>query len=291
MDELNYHHLYYFWVVTQEGGVTRASRKLNVAQPTISAQLKRFEDSLGTPLFERRGRSLVLTAIGRKVQRYAEQIFTLGKELLGELNGREPSIPTRFAVGITHDLPATVAEPLLAPLWNLPQPVPLVLHTGTPGELLAAQAMHDLDIVLATEPSAAHATVRTHSRLLADLPVELVGPPELATRYRRGFPGSLQNAPLILPATANRLRIAVERWLAEHRLKLQVVAEVDDEAWQRRLCAQGRGLIATVRPRADSLQSVGKLSGVTVPCYAITLERQPTHPAIRTLFSQTEAQG
>lgn len=71
MEWLNYHHLFYFWVVAREGGVTRASEQLYLSQPTISAQIRALERSLGEKLFVKSGRNLILTEIGRVAFRYA----------------------------------------------------------------------------------------------------------------------------------------------------------------------------------------------------------------------------
>ena len=54
MEWLNYHHLYYFWVVTQEASITRAGERLRLASSTISVQIARLEESLGGKLFQRR---------------------------------------------------------------------------------------------------------------------------------------------------------------------------------------------------------------------------------------------
>jgi LysR family transcriptional activator of nhaA len=285
MDELNYRHLLYFWVVTQEGSVTRASQKLSVAQPTISAQLKTFERTLRAPLFRRTGRTLELTETGRTVQRYAEQIFSLGRDLLAQLEGRETAHPVRWSVGVARDVPAALAETLLSAALPLPQLGTVSILTGTAAELIAALAAQRVDLVLGAEAGHAHTAIRTHSRVLVESPVVFAGPTELATRYRRGFPGSLQNAPLVLPPAANELRLNIDRWLLEHRVQPKIVAEVDDEAWQRRLCRAGRGLIAIPAPRpGDGLHSVGKLAGVTLSCYGITLDRQPSHPGVRAVL-------
>jgi LysR family transcriptional activator of nhaA len=286
MDELNYRHLLYFWVVTQEGSVTRASQKLNVAQPTISAQLKKFEQSLGARLFRRAGRTLELTETGRKVRQYAQQIFTLGDGLLAELQGRDHNRPLPLSIGVARDVPAAMAEPLLAAWWSSSDLATVSIHTGHPRDLLSALAIQTVQLVLATETGDAFAAIRTHSRLLLESPIVLAGTKELATSIRRGFPGSLQGTPLILPTSALALRMAIDRWLAQHHIRPHIVAEVDDEAWQRRWCQAGRGLIATVPPHADDrLHTVGKLAGVKLACYGIALDRQPTHPVVRGVLS------
>jgi LysR family transcriptional activator of nhaA len=285
MDELNYRHLLYFWAVTQEGSVTRASQKLDVAQPTISAQLKKFEQSLGARLFRRAGRTLELTETGRKVRRYAEQIFTLGDGLLAELRGGDTARPATLSVGIAGDIPASLAEPLLAAAMASSGTTALSILTGRARELLTALAVQQVDLVLATETGESCSAIRTHARLLTESPIVLAGPKEMAAPFRRGFPGSLQDAPLILPTVDVAIRTAIERWLVQHRIRPRIVAEVDDEAWQLRMCHAGRGLIATVTPRAeDRLHPVGKLAGVNLACYGITLDRHPAHPGVRAVL-------
>jgi LysR family transcriptional activator of nhaA len=69
---LNYHHLLYFYTVAREGSVARASEALHLTQPTISAQVRQLERTLGERLFERRGRGLALTEAGRLAYHYAE---------------------------------------------------------------------------------------------------------------------------------------------------------------------------------------------------------------------------
>ena len=65
MERLNYNHLHYFWVVAREGGIAKAGEVLGLTQPTISAQLRALERALGEKLFQKSGRGLALTEMGR----------------------------------------------------------------------------------------------------------------------------------------------------------------------------------------------------------------------------------
>jgi LysR family transcriptional regulator, transcriptional activator of nhaA len=106
MNRLNYHHLLYFWAVAKEGSLRRAAEKLHISQPTISAQIRQLEESLGEVLFSRSARSLTLTEPGQVVFGYAEDIFELGRELVTTL-GQEPSErPLRLQVGIFSLIPS-----------------------------------------------------------------------------------------------------------------------------------------------------------------------------------------
>jgi LysR family transcriptional activator of nhaA len=90
MNWLNYHHLLYFWTVVREGSVSKAAEKLRLAQPTVSAQVRMLEKALGQELFVKKGRTQLLTDVGRTVYRYADEIFGIGREMMQTLEGRSP---------------------------------------------------------------------------------------------------------------------------------------------------------------------------------------------------------
>src|SRR5512141_3398877 len=119
MEWLNYHHLLYFWAVAKEGSVAQASRKLRLAHPTISAQIHRLEEVLGEKLFDKKGRNLGLTEMGRVVFRYADEIFSLGQELLGTVKGRASGRPIRVVIGVSDALPKSIVYRMLEPAWRL----------------------------------------------------------------------------------------------------------------------------------------------------------------------------
>ena len=77
----NYKHLYYFWVVAKEGGISRAAEKLDMAVQTVSAQVRELEKSLGYALLKPAGRGLVLTEAGIAAMKQADLIFQLGESL------------------------------------------------------------------------------------------------------------------------------------------------------------------------------------------------------------------
>ena len=115
MNWLNYHHLLYFWTVAQEGSLTAGSKKLHLTPQTVSTQLRTLEDALGEELFDRSGRQLVLTDVGRVVYRYAHEIFMLGRELTDNLEGRPAGRSLRLLVGVADVLPKLLAYRLIEP--------------------------------------------------------------------------------------------------------------------------------------------------------------------------------
>ena len=148
MEWLNYHHLLYFWLAAKEGSLARACEKLSLTQPTISAQIHELENALGEKLFTRVGRNLVLTDVGRVVFRYADEIFSLGQELVDTIRGRPTGRPIRFLVGVADVLPKLIAQRLLQPVLQLAEPIRLVCKEGKSDRLLADLAVHELDLVL-----------------------------------------------------------------------------------------------------------------------------------------------
>ncbi len=212
MNWLNYHHLLYFWAVAKEGSLRRAGEKLHISQPTISAQIRQLEEVLGERLFSRSTRRLTLTDPGQLVFGYAEEIFALGQELLTAL-GQEPSErPLRLQVGISDSVPKVIARKVLLPIFRLPRPVRLVCREGDLRDLVTQLAAHQLDVVLAHEPSTSAFRVKTLNYRLEKSGVVLCASARLAAKLRRTFPRSLNGAPAVLPTMEMPLRRLLEKW-------------------------------------------------------------------------------
>ena len=285
MAALNYHHLYYFFTVAREGSVTRASRRLNLTQPAVSAQVRSLERSLGERLFEKRGRGRVLTETGRLVYRYAEEIFTLGRELQETLAGRPGGRLARFTVGATDAMPKLLVHRLLEPALRLDPPVRLVLREGRPDELLAGLATHELDVVLSDVPAPPDVRVHAFNHLLGECGVTVFAAPGLAPRYRRRFPRSLDGAPFLMPGENSAARRALEQWLNALGVRPSVRAEIHDSAVLNVFGQAGEGLFAAPSAVEDAVRRqygvrvVGRAEAVRERFYAITVERRIVHPA------------
>jgi LysR family transcriptional activator of nhaA len=286
MEWLNYHHLLYFWAVAREGSVTRASEQLHLAQPTVSGQLKALEEALGEKLFERTGRRLVLTDVGRVVFRYADEIFSLGRELQDTLRGRPTGRPLRFTVGVADAVPKLVAYRLLLPALSLPEPVHVVCREDKPERLLAELSVHSLDLVISDAPVGAEVKVKAYSHLLGETPVAFFGTEALASAHRRGFPGSLDGAPVLLPTEGSSLRRALDQWFDTEGLRPRVVGEIEDGALLNVFGQAGMGLFAApvaieAEVRAQfGVKVVGRVDAVKERFYALSAERKLKHPAV-----------
>ena len=287
MDWLNYHHLYYFWVVAKEGSVTAASARLLLSQPTVSAQLRQLERSLGAKLFTKRGRNLVLTDAGRMVYHRADEIFALGRELMSAVKGRPVAAPRlRLTVGVVDVLPKLVVYRLLEPATRLPEPVCVVCVEGTLTELLARLSVYELDMILADAPIGPQAKIRAFNHQLGECDTTLLGTRELAARYRRGFPESLRGAPFLLPASNTSLRRALDSWFQERDIVPAIAAEFEDSALIGEFGRTGLGLFVAPSVGADTVRRqyevvyLGVLPDVRERFFAISTERRITHPAV-----------
>src|SRR5512147_1412324 len=180
LEWVNYHHLLYFWVVAREGGLVPAGKVLRLSHPTLSAQIHSLEDNLGEKLFTKVGRKLALTDTGRVVFRYADEIFTLGREMVDTVKGRSTGQPLRLDVGIADVVPKLVVRRLLQPALSLPEPVRLVCHEEPYEKLLADLALHTLDIVISDTPVPTGSSIRAFNHLLGETGVSFFGTKSLA---------------------------------------------------------------------------------------------------------------
>jgi LysR family transcriptional regulator, transcriptional activator of nhaA len=292
MQQLNYHHLRYFWEVARHGSLRVAAERLNVSQPTISAQVKALEDSLEKQLFSRSGRGLKLTTAGRLVMDYAGEIFGLGGRMMDVLSGGHSGEPARLSVGVTDSFAKLFA-------WNLVRPV-LRQHKGLflqcmeakSAELLGQLVTSRLDMVLSDEPAPSSLPIKAFSHLLGEAPVmfcatELVGAP-----LREGFPKSLDGAPMLLPAAQTAWRHQLDHWFEVQGVRPQVLVEFDDSAMMKTAAADGLGVVPVTMPMVHEaevrfgLMPVGEAVGCRFGCYIITVERSLKHPAVKTLAKE-----
>jgi LysR family transcriptional activator of nhaA len=289
---LNYHHLLYFHATAREGSMTAAAKKLRLAQPTLSGQIKQLEDMLGEPLFERRGRRLELTEAGRTVYHYAEEIFGLGQELLQAVRGRPAGRPLRFAVGVSDSLPKLMVYRLLAPVLELPGGARLEVQDGEVAPLLAELGAHRLDLVLTDAPLPTGSGIRAYSHALGDCGLTFFARAAVAETLRPRFPQSLDGARLLLPAKGSALRRALDEWLDRLDLSPEIVGEIGDSALIKVFGQAGAGAFAVPTAVAEEVGrqyevvAFGATKDVRERFWAISPERRIRHPAVSAVVDE-----
>jgi LysR family transcriptional activator of nhaA len=286
MKWLNYNHLYYFWVVAREGGVVRASEELMVSQPTISTQLRDLERALGHRLFERAGRGLALTEVGRIAFNYANEIYSLGQEMINALEHQPAARPVRLAVGLVDVIPKLVALRMLEPAMKLVPPVRLICREDKADRLLADLAARRVDVVLSDAPIGTAVQLQAFNHLLGESDVSFFAADSLSRRYRRGFPKSLNGAPMLLPTEHTAVRRSLSNWFDSKRIHPVVNGEFDDSALLFHFGQSGAGIFPAptivekqVR-RTFNVRLVGRTRDVRERFYAITVEERLKHPAV-----------
>ncbi len=286
MEWLNYHHLFYFWLAAKEGSVTAAAAKVRLAQSTLSAQIQQLEGALGAELFKRSGRTIALTEAGRHAFRHAEEIFALGRELVDGVQGRSAGRPLRLIVGVAETLPKLVAYRLLEPAFRLEEAPLVVCLEGDVEQLIGRLAVHEVDLVLADAPLTSALHVRAFNHLLGETELTFFAAPALARALRRGFPRSLDGAPVLLPGGRTAMRRALEQWFDARELRPRAVGEFDDSALLKAFGQAGHGAFAAPTAIGDEIErqyaveAVGRAEGLFERFYAITIERRIRHPAV-----------
>ncbi|MEO6354648.1 MAG: transcriptional activator NhaR [Burkholderiaceae bacterium] len=288
---LNFHHLYYFWVVAKEGGITRAAERLGVAVQTISMQLGLLEQSIGKSLLTQQGRRLVLTEAGRMALGYADQIFLLGEQMQEALAEKDIGRTIRLTVGISDALPKLVAYRLLETVLQMPDKVRLACYEGKFESLLADLALHKLDLVLTDRPASPGTSLRVFSHLLGECEIMLFGTPTLARKYKDGFPASLNGAPMLMPTRNSAVRGQVDQWFEINDLQPEIVGEFEDSALLKTFGRSGLGLFPAPSLLAKDIEMqfgavpIGELPGVQEQFYGILTERKIKHPAVEAILS------
>jgi LysR family transcriptional activator of nhaA len=291
--DLNFRHLYYFWVVAKEGGITRAAERLGLAVQTVSSQLTLLEQSMGKTLFSQQGRRLVLTEAGRVAMNYADQIFLLGVQMQEAVNEAD-SGRVRLAVGISDSLPKLSAYRMLEEAMKIDRKVRLVCYEDQFEALLADLALHKLDVVLTDREVQPGSALKVFSHQLFESEMLVVGSPELAARYGKDFPGNLNGAPFLLPTRNNALRGKIDEWFVQVNVKPDVVGEFEDNALLNTFGRRGLGLFFA--PAALALEiaeqfgavQVGAVPGVREQFYVISNERKIKHPAVEAIVAAAQ---
>jgi LysR family transcriptional activator of nhaA len=289
MTPLNYKHLHYFWVVAQEGSITRAAERLGLAVQTISGQLSLLERQLGKALFNSQGRGLVLSDAGRVALGFADQIFQLGDALVEAVQTSDSESTLRLRAGISDGIPKLLAYRLLSSVTSMPVDIRLICDEGEFETLLAELALHRLDVVLTDRAAPVGGNLKVFITRLGDFENGLFGTPELVERYQAGFPQSLDGAPLLLPTRHNALRGRIDRWLESAGIRPKIVGEFEDSALLNTFGRGGLGIFPAPLALAGQIESqlnaraLGPMVGVREQIYAISNERRIRHPAIEVL--------
>ena len=285
----NYKHLYYFWVVAKEGGISRAAHKLDMAVQTVSVQVRDLERSLGYALLKPAGRGLVLTDAGLAAMRQADQIFQLGEDLPALVRDAASSPSIRLAVGISDGLPKLVVHRLLQPVVPVHN-LRLLCHEGALDDLLGDLALHRLDVVLSDRPAPPNPNIKLYSHAMGSTAVAWYGTAAMVNAAAKDFPKSLAEVPLLLPTARTAVRTRLDQWFEQRGIRPRIVGEFEDSALLKTFGASGMGVFPAAEWVHDDLlahyavQRLGSCVGVTEHFFAIGTEKKVHHPLVQSLL-------
>jgi LysR family transcriptional activator of nhaA len=299
MDNLNYKHLRYFWMVAKTGSIARASEQLYCSPQSISGQLGELENNLGVQLFKKVGRGLALTDMGRRIFSYADEIFALGSELLEVTHHKLTKKSTPFKIGISDSVAKSIAYKIIEPVLHLDEPIRLICREGKLAGLLSEMSVNQLDLVIADRPMPTSLHVRAHNHLLGESKLAIFASKNLAEAYveheNMQFPFNLNGAPFLLPGEDFTFQKKLIDWFESKKIYPRIVGEFDDGALLKSFGQAGAGFFAASAAIADyvchqyQVQQVGQVDKVTEQLYAITTERCLTHPAVMAIVQATSS--
>ena len=285
MANLNFKHLRYFWMVAKSGSIARASAQLHVTPQSISGQLSELESSLGAKLFQRAGRGLDITDAGRRILSYAEEIFTLGDELLEVARDQNATATIPFRIGVADSVPKSVTYRVVEPVLHIKEPLRLICREGRLLSLLGELAVHRLDMVIADRPMPTNINVRAYNHLLGASDLTVFGSAALLQSLKGKFPVALDGAPFLLPGESAAIRPPLEQWFESQQVRPRIVGEFDDGALLKAFGQGGAGLFVAPTAIAEhvcrqyGVRKMGRVDSVIEELYAITTERRIRHPA------------
>ncbi len=286
---VNYHHLLYFKTIAMEGGMAKAAKKLRLGQPTLSTQLKQFEETLGHELFDRSKRQLQLTEVGRVVLGYACEIFKLGDEMVDSLSDQHLTNKIQVQIGAMD----TVPKHLTLKIFHKAQTTFdcfISIVDGHGDELLRELRAHQLDLVIANYLPPTGEVAGFYAKNKARMPVVICGAGKFS-KLKRGFPASLKDQPFIMPALESKLRHDVEHFFKINDIHVSTIAEVQDTSLQKLMSSHGDGLIAMALPAAEELIAqkelinIGTLQDVHEELWLIAAERRIQNPVASALMN------
>ena len=290
MEDFNYNHLRYFWLVAHEGNLTRAATKLNLSQSALSVQIRKLEGRLGHPLFERRGRQLYLTEAGRIALDHADTIFGVGRDLLATL-GQSGNPRRVLRVGALATLSRNFQIEFLRPVLRL-KDVELVLRSGNSTELLKDLETLGLDVVLTNRVPTLERVGGFLVHTVSAQGVSLIGTPA-RVGSADSLRGLLKSNPTIVPTPESPVRLGFNTLCARLGVEPLIAAEADDMAMMRLLAREDVGLAVippvVVRNELANglLKEADHAIGLTESFYAVTIDRRFPSQLLNRLLDRT----
>lgn len=287
---INYNHLYYFMTIAEMNSISKAAEKLLLGQPTLSAQLKQFEDQLGVKLFERQHKKLILTEHGKLALDYARNIFKMGGEMYEALHDRLLASKINLQIAALDSIPKQVILHLTQAALKI-SPCSISLIEGRFDEILRNLTSHKVDLAVTNFLPKLEATKGLYHKVLSKRPVAIYGSPKFKS-LRKNFPQSLFGKPFILPTYDSQMRYDLEDWLKMNEIQIDIIAETQDTALKKLMASSDMAMIPAAshtvskQVRDGELIEIGQLKTVFEELYLISSHRKINNPVASELMKK-----
>lgn len=292
MARLNYHHLQYFYTIAKSGSIARASEILNITPQTLSAQLSTLESQLGYQLFDRKGKKLLLNEAGNITYSYAEEIFSLGDELVSSLKNQTNNLSYKFTVGVTDVIDKVFSFNFLKEVYSMDESIKLICKETSLEVLLSELAVNKIDAILTDTPLPSNTSVKAFNHLLGESSYTFFSCKASARQLRKNFPYSLDGQYLFMAGEGSDQRINLLSWFERLGINPMIIGEFDDSALAKYFSQAGYGVFCSPTiveqhtMKQFSVSAIGRTEEVTERFYLISPERKVSHPAVQHLISK-----
>lgn len=294
MDWLNYHHLYYFWMIAKCGSVNEAATELRLRQPTLSAQLSSLEASLGEKLFDRKGRKLILTEVGRVVNLYAEEIFSIGSELRTVVKNKNYVKPKCLTIGIVNSIPKLIAYRILRPILRSSVDIKIICKEDSLDKLIGELGVHQIDAILSDATIPVGISIKAYNHMLGESGISFMATAPFIKKYKNKFPNSLSGAPIILPTHNSPLRSQIDLWLRSNEIYPKVIGEFEDSALLKMFGKEGMGICicpSAIEKEVRSqynMEVLGRIDEIKERFFIISATRKIDNPLINIICNRAQ---
>ena len=286
---INYHHLYYFKVIAEEQSVSKAAEKLSLGQPTLSAQLKQFEENLEVQLFTRKHNKLIITEQGKIALEYAKSIFSMGSEMYDVLHDHINPLKQTLHIGVLDSISKTLTFKLTKEALNI-SPCQVTISEGSSAHLLRELTAHHIDIIISNYLPTGINAKGILSKKIAKNNIALYGAPTFK-KLKKNFPESINDIPLVVPTYDSGVRPDLDHWAKLNHIKMNITVESQDIAVKKLMAINGIGLIAAAPHsvqrllKKKELVEIGVLNGVYEELYILTTKRKIPNQIALSLFN------
>ncbi|WP_338456292.1 LysR family transcriptional regulator [uncultured Alteromonas sp.] len=274
MHHLNYHHLYYFYLVAREGSIAQAAKLLHVTPQTVSGQLSTFENQIGYPLFDRVNKRLYLNDKGKVSFQYASEIFHKGHQLAEILNAGDEVNTKEFVIGITNGIPKVLFYDFVHDTMRNFANVKYVIKEDSFDGLLKELAINAIDFIVADRGIAPGSQVSANSHFLGESALSFFAKAPLS--HSQTFPDCLNHMPLLIQGNTSGIHHALMSWLETEQLYPKIVAEFDDTALLKLFGSEDFGVFCAPSAISNHVEAqygvycIGQAHSLNERYYAIT---------------------